>query len=325
MDDGIDPRPAPLRSVAVTRRCPGLAIPHPVPTRPEINDDKTHLTITLPKPPRHIIMPITNPQTAIIRSHIREFITGSHILHFHAVLDAYGHLSFRHPLDPSHFFMSRNIAPGTISSPEDVIEYRVADAEPVDPAATKGYAERHIHSEIYKRHPEVNAAVHSHSEAVVPFTISGVPLRPCYHMAGFLRSEGAPVYEIGKHWREGDKRDMLVRNEGLGSALAEHFDEGVAVTLMRGHGFTAVGGSIEEVVLRSVYTQKNAAVQTAALTMRAAFVTGGGQVVGNSSGLHYLSGEEARAATEMTQNTAQRPWKLWEREVEACGLYVNSA
>ncbi|KAH8911098.1 arad-like aldolase/epimerase [Coniochaeta sp. PMI_546] len=268
-----------------------------------------------------------DPQTVVLQSYFRQFITGSHILHYHAVLDAYGHLSFRHPSNPSTFFMSREIAPGTISSPDDLIEYNVSDAEPVDPGATKGYAERHIHSEIYKRHPSVQAAVHSHSEAVVPYGISGVPLRPCYHMAGFLRAEGAPVYEISEYWREGDVKDMLVRNEWLGAGLAVLFDDGVALALMRGHGFTAVGESIEEVVLRAVYTQKNAAIQTSALITRAALFSGGEQVsrADASDGVHYLSPEEASAATEMTRWSAQRPWKLWVREVEACKLYVNSA
>jgi ribulose-5-phosphate 4-epimerase/fuculose-1-phosphate aldolase len=89
------------------------------------------------------------------------------------VLDAYGHLSVRHPKDPKKFFMSQYIAPGTISSRSDLIEYWVENAEPVDPAAAKGYSERCIHSEVLRRFPEVNSVIHSHSEAVVPYSISG--------------------------------------------------------------------------------------------------------------------------------------------------------
>lgn len=69
--------------------------------------------------------------------------------------------------------MSRYIAPATISSERDLIEYHVENAEPVDPTAAKGYSERCIHSEIYKRYPEVNSVTHSHSEEVVPYSISG--------------------------------------------------------------------------------------------------------------------------------------------------------
>ncbi|KAF3768637.1 hypothetical protein M406DRAFT_320930, partial [Cryphonectria parasitica EP155] len=124
----------------------------------------------------------------------RKFITGCHILHYHGVLDAYGHLSVRHPFDQHMFIMSKYIAPGTISSPDDLIIYYVDNAEPLDPSSTKGYSERHIHSEVYKRHRNVQAVIHSHAESVIPYTISGVPLRPCYHMAGFLGlgSKGCP-------------------------------------------------------------------------------------------------------------------------------------
>lgn len=255
----------------------------------------------------------------------RKFITGCHILHYNNVLDAYGHLSVRHPFNPEVFIMSKYFAPGTISSPDDLIEYHVHNAEPLDPSQTKGYSERHIHSEIYKRHPRVQAVIHSHAESVIPYTISGVPLRPCYHVAGFLGAgqKGYPeVYDASKYLQADDIPDMLVRNAHLGEPLAACFDGGAVVALMRGHGLTVVGSSIEVVVSRAVYTVKNAGIQTAAMTMQTAFATAQGQHPG---GLHFLNEKEARASTQMGKDSAQRPWKLWVREVEACGLYLNSA
>ena len=68
--------------------------------------------------------------------------------------------------------MPRNIAPGTVFSEKDLVEYYVEDASPVDPASPAGYAERHIHSEIYKKYTSVQSVVHSHALAVVPFTIA---------------------------------------------------------------------------------------------------------------------------------------------------------
>lgn len=256
-------------------------------------------------------------------------MSGCHILHYHGVLDAYGHLSVRHPHDPSLFIMSRYIAPGTISSPIDLITYHVSNAEPVDSTAPKGYSERCIHSECYKRFPAVQSVIHSHSEAVVPYSISGVPLKPCYHMAGFLGSE-VPVFDIADAYRAEDTRDMLVRNTHLGAALAAEFSDSkeggeseseselnYAVVLMRGHGFTVVAPSIEDCVLRAIYTQKNAVIQTTALTTRA------GYIGGKADQVRYLSEDEARAAEEMTRWSAMRPWKLWLREVESADLYVN--
>jgi ribulose-5-phosphate 4-epimerase/fuculose-1-phosphate aldolase len=259
----------------------------------------------------------------------------SNIQPHNRVLDAYGHLSVRHPHKKDRMFMSRYIAPATISSERDLVEYYIDTAEPVDPNSPKGYSERCIHSEVLKKFPDVNAVIHSHSEAVVPYTISGVPMQPCFHMAGFLGTH-IPVYDIAQYYQDGDAQDMLVRNTRLGAALASHFStetssEGKGspdypVVLMRGHGLTVAGPSIQEAVLRAVYTQQNAAIQTTALITRAAhFGPSGMNGQGNLPQIHYLNDQESKDALEMTKWSAYRPWGLWLREVEAMGLYVNTA
>lgn len=106
------------------------------------------------------------------------------------ILDAYGHLSARHPTDPTIFIMPRSTAPANVSSHRDLVQYRVADGSPVDPDAPRGYLERFIHSEIYRRFPEINGVVHSHASEVIPYANTAVPLRPCIHMAGFLGESG---------------------------------------------------------------------------------------------------------------------------------------
>ncbi|GKT50049.1 decarboxylase tropJ [Colletotrichum spaethianum] len=208
-------------------------------------------------------------KSAALQEHFQKFINGSHILHFHQVVDAYGHLSFRHPFQADTFVMSLNIAPAQVSSPEDLIAYNIEDAEPVNPNCSQGFAERRIHSEIYKRHPGVNAVVHSHSEAVVPYTISG------------------------------------------------KFDNDNKVTLMRGHGFTVVADSIELAVMRAVYTQKNASIQTTALMIQG--------VTRTTGSVRGLSKEECAGSDQTTRWSMLRPWHLWVKEVEENTLYVNSA
>lgn len=246
----------------------------------------------------------------------RKLIDASHILHYHGVLDAYGHVSFRHPFRPDVFIMSRSIAPATVSSPEDLVVYSVHDASPVGDTQVAGFIERMIHSEAYKRHPHVQSVVHSHCEDVVPYSIAGVPFRACYHMAGFLGARGAPVFDIAGHTGPEHVPNMLVCNTHLGAALATCFDNGSPVALMRGHGFTTVAGSIELAVLQAVYTKKNAMISTSALSIQAAL----GQEL---RGLQYLSDKEAEAAAKANGRTAQRPWKLWVEEVRACRLYNN--
>src|SRR6516165_8656473 len=51
-----------------------------------------------------------------------------------------------------------------------------ADSVPIDANAPRTNGERFIHGEIYRVRPDVQAIVHSHSPAVIPFSIS--PDRP---------------------------------------------------------------------------------------------------------------------------------------------------
>jgi len=113
-------------------------------------------------------------------------VTACHILHQNDIFDAYGHISVRSPDNPATFWMPCNMPPALVSSPDDLIEYNIDGAEAVEKDAKLGYVERHIHSEIYKRFPAVNSVVHSHASDVLPYCVSGVPLKNTIHMAGFL-------------------------------------------------------------------------------------------------------------------------------------------
>ncbi|KAJ9620877.1 hypothetical protein H2203_007463 [Taxawa tesnikishii (nom. ined.)] len=227
-------------------------------------------------------------------------ITANHIIHHQNVVDAYGHVSVRNPNNPDTFFMSGSLAPALVSSLSDLVEYHVEDASPVREDVPRGYAERVIHSELYKKYKDVRSVVHSHSEAVVPFSISSVPLRPVFHMGGVMGSQ-VPIFDIALHYTASDNRhDLLVTNQHLGAALAAGFHPSTLISktsnviknylsstpsippsfpahptvLMRGHGFTCVGASIEEAVYRAVYTCTNARVQTTALLLQGGYNTG---------------------------------------------------
>jgi hypothetical protein len=88
------------------------------------------------------------------------------------------------------------MAPGVVSSSEDLIEYYVSDGSTVDPNAKKGYSERFIHGEMFKKFPGANCVIHSHAEAVLPYVTSGVPLLPVFHMAGFLGKLYSPIVPV---------------------------------------------------------------------------------------------------------------------------------
>ncbi|KAH8585712.1 class II aldolase and Adducin N-terminal domain-containing protein [Bisporella sp. PMI_857] len=267
-------------------------------------------------------------RTSLADDLCHKFISACHILHYHSVLDAYGHLSIRHPSKSDVFIMPRQIAPALVSSPEDLVDYSISDASPLETSLKDGYIERYIHSEIYKKYSDVYAVIHSHAESVIPYGISGVPLQACFHMAGFLGTS-TPVYDISDFYQADDVQDMLVRNVRLGKALADHFSnsdtEGDniehAMVMMRGHGMTIVAPNMEECVLRAIYTQKNASIQTTAILMQSACRTATTAL----PQARFLTDREAAAAATMTHWSASRPWSLWVKEVEQVGLYINNA
>lgn len=116
----------------------------------------------------------------------RGLVNATHILHHEDVLDAYGHISVRSPDNPDTFWIPRSMPSALVSTSQDLIEYKVEDATPVEKDLKTGHVERYIHSEIYKRFPAINSVVYSNSHDVLPYCVSGVPLKATIHHAGFL-------------------------------------------------------------------------------------------------------------------------------------------
>jgi ribulose-5-phosphate 4-epimerase/fuculose-1-phosphate aldolase len=224
---------------------------------------------------------------------VDELVAANRILAGLAVVDAFGHVSARHPQQADRFLLSRSMAPELVTAGDIMTFDLAANAQDGDTRAP--YLERFIHAEIYARRPDVQAIVHSHATGVIPFSASSVPLMPIHHMAGFL-STGAPVFEIRERF---GTTDMLVRTQAQGSALAESLGTG-SVVLMRGHGFCTVGESVPIAVYRAYYTQSNADIQQRAIAL-------GGSVT-------YLDPDEALEADETNNRVIAKPWELWKRQ-----------
>lgn len=227
---------------------------------------------------------------------VEDLVAANRILADQGVVDGYGHVSVRHNGSPDRYLMSRSIAPELVTA-ADIIEYDL-DSRPIDPRGRPSYLERFIHGEIYRARPDVRAIVHDHSPSVIPFGVTGAPLRPLYHMSAFLGG-GVPVFDIRQ--AGGGMTDMLVRDAALGQALARALG-GAPVALMRGHGAVVVGPTLPVTVFRSVYTEVNARLQAQAMAL-------GGPVT-------YLDPEEARRAEASVAGTVGRPWELWKRKAQ---------
>src|SRR5262249_10214873 len=96
------------------------------------------------------------------------------------VLDAFGHVSLRHPTDPARDLLSRRRWRGGVEA-ADILEFTLA-SEPVARPTVQLYAERVIHGCIYQARPDVMAVCHHHAPAVMPFCIAGVPIVPVFHL-----------------------------------------------------------------------------------------------------------------------------------------------
>ena len=118
---------------------------------------------------------VPDPMTEIIE----ELAVANRILGNEGVIDAFGHVSIRHPDDPGRYLLSRSRSPLMVE-PDDILEYTL-DSVPVKPPSAQLYSERVIHGEIYKMRPDVMAVCHHHAPAVMPFCIAGKPIVPVFH------------------------------------------------------------------------------------------------------------------------------------------------
>jgi ribulose-5-phosphate 4-epimerase/fuculose-1-phosphate aldolase len=105
--------------------------------------------------------------------------------------------------------------------------------------------ETDMHLAVYRARPEVNSVIHSHPDWVVLLTACEKPLLPiyaAYNPPGLrLLLEGIPVYP----------RSVTIVNDELGIDFMKSMGD-KNVCLLRGHGMTTAGKSVEESTLISL-------------------------------------------------------------------------
>lgn len=193
--------------------------------------------------------------------HKADLVTAYKILVNEGILDSFGHISVRSSKNPDIFFMPRAMPPALVTQ-DDILELRVSDSQPVDPKGRRVNGERYIHGEIYKARPDVMSVIHSHSQAVIPLSLTAIKMKPVIAQAGFLPPE-TPTFEIRDARKDGD-HGMQVTNSARGAALARTLSSN-PVALMRGHGEVVVGASVKQAVVYAAYVDINARMQTQAL------------------------------------------------------------
>jgi ribulose-5-phosphate 4-epimerase/fuculose-1-phosphate aldolase len=235
---------------------------------------------------------------------LADLVIANRILANENVVDAYGHVSVRHPADPGRYYLARSLAPSMIRR-EDIMQFDL-EGRALEGDARQPYLERFIHGAVYEARPDVVAVVHAHAEDVLPFGISPVPLRPVIHSGSFMGAE-VPVWDIRE--RFGDT-NLLVTNMAQGRDLAVRLGAN-NVSLMRGHGFVAAARSLIEVVRMSVYVPRNARVQMAAMRLGEVTPLSPGEIAARNAGYKPHSPETWRA------------WEYWATRA-GCQELLNS-
>lgn len=237
-----------------------------------------------------------------LSSLLTDLVIANRVLANEGVLDAFGHVSVRHPDDPGRYFIPRSRSPELIAL-DDLVECTL-DGTPVKPETRSLYAERAIHGAVYETRPDVFAICHNHADPVIPFSITAVPLRPVMHVAALI-GEQVPVWDIADD--HGDATDVLVRTLDQGRSLARTLGDG-STALMRGHGSVVAGASLVEVVMTAIYLAKNASLQQQAAAL-------GGPI-------KFLSKSEIENAARMhrTPMPQARAWEYWRTRAGFSGI-----
>jgi HCOMODA/2-hydroxy-3-carboxy-muconic semialdehyde decarboxylase len=216
------------------------------------------------------------------------------------VLDAFGHVSARHPSDPGKYLLSRSRSPQLIE-PDDLIEFTL-DSKPVVEPKLQMYAERVIHGEIYKARPDVMAVCHHHGSAIMPFCITGEPYVPVFH----LGAAPGPVVPFWDQREDFGDTNLLVVKPEEGASLARALGDNIMV-LMVNHGATVVGPDLKQLVFRSIYACRNAEYQSEAKRLG---VT-----------VRPLSPGEIDKAKSLNSlpNVVTRTWEYWSMRLSKAG------
>lgn len=228
---------------------------------------------------------------------ITELVIANRILAREDVVDAYGHVSVRHPEKPERFFLSHSLAPMFVER-SDIVEHDL-QGNSIHDEKRPLYLERFIHGAIYEARPDVVAVVHAHAEDTLPFGIAQARLRPVIHSGAFIGAE-VPVWDIARKF--GDKTNLLVTNAAQGRDLAKTLAKN-NVVLMRGHGFAAAATSLIDVVRMSVYLPRNARVQQKAMQLGRVRPLSKGEIQARTGGTGY----------KPNSPETQRAWRYWAR------------
>lgn len=173
-----------------------------------------------------------------LRRRIKERCRQGAYLLWQELRDPYGHVSCRNP--EGGFFLSlvRVQASGRVYP---VLSYD-DEGQPLS-AVEGGPSEIYLHSEIYRRRPDVMAVAHAHPPVATALSSTDQTLF-AVNVQSRSFGTGLPVFA-------GD----FVNNADIGAALAEKLGDGVAI-MLEGHGAVTAGAHVPEAVTHMLYVEE---------------------------------------------------------------------
>jgi ribulose-5-phosphate 4-epimerase/fuculose-1-phosphate aldolase len=169
------------------------------------------------------------------------------------VMGAQGHVSVRSQKDPTHYYISRYVSAGIVST-SDIIENDL-DSTPVGGPRSDQFEEVHLHGQIYKARPDVMAVVHAHPPELIAFSVSSVPL-----VDG---DNAVPVWDIRP---VNTGQAGIVNTPELGRSMAQALGSSDAILLL-GHGVVVTSNTLNGVVSSASGLGSTARLQQTLITM----------------------------------------------------------
>jgi ribulose-5-phosphate 4-epimerase/fuculose-1-phosphate aldolase len=158
------------------------------------------------------------------------------------VIDFNGHMSCRVP-GTEYILINSGKSVRSRITPADIIAIDM-DGKPVEGDVVPPM-EFHIHTEIYRRRPDVNAVAHTHPLWSTLFSMVGETVQPVTMQAAVM----GPVQTFAKT-ASINRQDLAVE---LAAALGSH-----QVVMLKSHGAVVVGADIVEAFVLAIYLEETA-------------------------------------------------------------------
>lgn len=200
---------------------------------------------------------------------VTELVTALTLSERMGLIDFNGHGSVRLP--GGAILINSGASTRSALTADDIVAID-ADGTLID-GGQKPPMELHIHTEIYRRRPDVRAILHGHPESSTLLTSSGTVVLPVFAQGCLMH--GLPVHPTPES----------INTKANGERVAEELG-GARGILLRAHGSIVVGTSLSEAFVLAVYLEQNCARQIKASPLGAPYVFGPDEIAAAEANLY---------------------------------------